>query len=106
MEFQKQVSLIIQSENQFIYQSEALDLYSIKYSPNFDQNDFFAVARFLMQQQQKCLENLTIETLCRSSTNLRIQRNFGYNKLRNNIKINIIRKSNFNKLQCQLWNQV
>ncbi|CAD8140311.1 unnamed protein product [Paramecium octaurelia] len=61
MEFNKQVTLIIKSENHFIYQSEALDLYSIKYSPNFDPNDFFAIARFLMQQQQKCQEDLTLE---------------------------------------------
>ncbi|CAD8046832.1 unnamed protein product [Paramecium primaurelia] len=35
MEFQKQVSLIIQSENQFFYQSEALDFYSIQIFSKF-----------------------------------------------------------------------
>ncbi|CAK72664.1 unnamed protein product (macronuclear) [Paramecium tetraurelia] len=62
MEFQKVVTLIIKSEDQFIYQSEALDLYSIKYSPSFDTNDFFAAARLLFQiSQQQIHQDLTIE---------------------------------------------
>ncbi|CAD8054215.1 unnamed protein product [Paramecium sonneborni] len=61
MEFQKQVTLIIKSENLFIYQSEDLDLFSIKYSPNFDTNDFFAATRLLFQKQQKYDQDLTIE---------------------------------------------
>lgn len=48
------MTIIIKSEANYIYKSEALDFFTIDYHPSFDVNDFFAGARLLYEIKNTC----------------------------------------------------
>lgn len=53
MNFKKLVILVVKHQDNFIYKSEALDFFSISYTPEFDTNDYFAAARLLFELSNK-----------------------------------------------------